>query len=145
MKARVIKFAALKSPGLSSYPYTHSGIQQMIHEILDTYGMSQFELARRAGLTPAAIYQILKKSEKQVSRPPRKSTVQALARAIGAQIMFNSKTKKIFLQHASVPEAKREDIAHFLLRIADAIRQSGRSEIPRDEQDKILRVIRVML
>ena len=104
-------------------------------------GAEQFELAKRPGLTPATIYQILKKSEKEVTRPPRKSTIQALARGIGAQVMFNSKTKMIFLQHTSAPETKRDDIAQFLLQIADAIRQSGRKEIPREERDKILRVL----
>ncbi len=145
MKTRVVKFASLRDAPLSSYPYTHTGIQQLIRDILDTYGLSQFELAKRANLTPAAIYQILKKTSRQVTRPPRKSTVQGLARAIGAQVMFNSKTNMIFLQHTSVPETKRDDIGQFLLRIADAIRQSGRREIGRDEQDKILRVIRVLL
>lgn len=145
MKTRSVKVALVKYSGLSSYPYTHTGIQQLIRDILDTYGLSQFELAKRAGLTPAAIYQVLKKSEKQVTRPPRKSTIQGLARAIGAQVMFNSKTNKIFLQHASMPETKHDDIAQFLLRIADALRQSGRREMSRDEQDKLLRVIRVLL
>jgi len=36
--------------------------------------------------------------------------------------MFNTKTNMIFLQHASVPEAKRDDFGQFLLRIADAMR-----------------------
>jgi len=102
-------------------------------------------LAKRAGITPATIYQILKRTEKQVTRPPRRSTIQGLALAVSAQVMFNSKTTKIPLQHASVPETKRDDIGQFLLRIADAIRQSARREIPRDEQDKVLRVIRVLL
>jgi hypothetical protein len=44
-----------------------------------------------------------------------------------------------------VPDAKHDDIAQFMLQIADAIRQSGRTEIPRDERDKILRVLRVLL
>jgi transcriptional regulator with XRE-family HTH domain len=145
MKTHPFKVVVAKKAALFSYPYTHTGIQHLIRDILDTYGISQFELAKRAGITPAAIYQILKKSEKQVTRPPRKSTVQALARAIGAQVMFNSKTNMIFLEHASVPESKRDDIAQFLLQIADAIRQSGRKEIPRDERDKILRVLRVLL
>ncbi len=144
MKTRAIKLVVAKV-ALSSYPYTHTGIQQLIRDILDTFGISQFELAKRAGITPATIYQILKKTEKQVTRPPRKSTVQGLARAISAQVMFNSKTNKVFLQHSSVPETKHNDIAQFLLRIADALRQSGRKEIPRDEQDKLLRVIRVIL
>ena len=52
------------SQALLSYPYTHAGIQRLIRNLLDTFGVSQFELAKRAGLTPAAIYQILKKSEK---------------------------------------------------------------------------------
>jgi transcriptional regulator with XRE-family HTH domain len=145
VKTHTIKVVATKYSALLSYPYTHTGIQRLIRDILDTYGISQFELAKRAGLTPATIYQILKKSEKQVTRPPRKSSVQGLARAISAQVMFNSKTNKIFLQHASVPESKRDDIAQFMLQIADAIRQSGRTEIPRDERDKILRVLRVLL
>ena len=145
MKTLAIKVVAAKYSALSSYPYTHTGIQHLIRDILDTYGLSQFELAKRANLTPATIYQILKKSEKQVTRPPRKSTVQAFARAIGAQVMFNSKTNMIFLHHASVPETKRDDIVQFMLQIADAITQSGRTEIPRDERDKILRVLRVLL
>lgn len=145
MRTRVVKFAALRYAGLSTYPYTHTGIQRLIRDILDTYGISPFELARRAGLTAATIYQILKKSEKQITRPPRKSSVRGLARAIGAHVMFNSRTNMIFLHHASVPETKRDDIAQFMLQIADAIRQSGRKEIPRDERDKMLRVIRVLL
>ncbi len=59
--------------------------------------------------------------------------------------MFNIKTNMTFLHQASVPETKRDDIGQFLLRIADALRQSGRREIPGDEQDKILRVISVLL
>lgn len=145
MKTQAIKLVVAKYSALSSYPYTHTGIQHMIRDILDTFAISQFELARRAGITPATIYQILKKSETQVTRPPRKSTIQGLARAISAQVMFNSRSNKIFLQHASVPETKQADIAQFILQIADAIRQSGRKEIPRDERDKILRVIRVLL
>ena len=145
MKKRALRVVVAKKIALFSYPYTHSGIQHVIRDILDTYGISIFELAKRASLTPATIYQILKKSEKQVTRPPRKSTVHALGQAIGAQVMFNSKTNKVFLHHASVPETKRDDIAEFLMQIADAIRQSGRTEIPRDERDRILRVLRVLL
>lgn len=147
MKTRTVKVVVTKKAALAlfSYPYTHTGIQHLIRDILDTYGISQFELAKRADLTPATIYQILKKSEKQVTRPPRKSTVQAFGKAIGAQVMFNSKTNMVFVQNASVPESKHDDIAQFMLQIADAIRQSGRTEIPREERDKILRVLRVLL
>jgi transcriptional regulator with XRE-family HTH domain len=141
----VSKVVEKKFAPLSSYPHTHSGIQRMIRDILDTYGISQFELATRSGLNPATIYQILKKSEKQVTRPPRRSTVHALARAIGARLMFNSKTNMILLHHALIPEARHDDIAQFFLQIADAIRQSGRTAIPREERDKILRVLRVLL
>jgi transcriptional regulator with XRE-family HTH domain len=145
MKTDALKVVVAKKVALFSYPYTHTGIQRLIRDILDTYGISQFELAKRAGLTPATIYQILKKSEKQVSRPPRKSTVQAFGRAIGAQVMFNSKTNVVFLHYVSVPESTRAEITQFMLQIADAIRQSGRTEIPREERDKILRVLRVLL
>jgi transcriptional regulator with XRE-family HTH domain len=147
MKTSTVKVVVTKKAAraLFNYPYTHTGIQQMIRDILDTYGISQFELAKRAGLTPATIYQILKKSEKQVTRPPRKSTVQAFGKAIGAQVMFNSTTNMVFVQNASVPESKHDDITQFMLQIADAIRQSGRTEIPREERDKILRVLRVLL
>jgi hypothetical protein len=147
MKTRTVKVVVTKKAALAlfSYPYTHTGIQHLIRGILDTYGISQFELAKRADLTPATIYQILKKSEKQVTRPPRKSTVQALGKAIGAQVMFNSNTNMVFVQNASVPESKHDDITQFMLQIADAIRQSGRTEIPREERDKILRVLRVLL
>ena len=133
------------SKPIFSAPYTHTGVQHLIQWLMDSQGIGQFELSKRSGLSPATIYQILKKSEKQVSRPPRKSTVQAFGRAIGAQVMFNSKTNMVFLHFASVPESPRDDLAQFMLQIADAIRQSGRTEIPRDERDKILRVLRVLL
>ena len=131
MKTRTVKVVVTKKAGVAlfSYLYTHTGIQHLIRDILDTYGISQFELAKRAGLTPATIYQILKKTEKQVTRPPRRSTVQAFGKAIGAQVMFNSKTNMVFVQNASVPESKHDDITQFMLHIADAIRQSGRTEI----------------
>jgi transcriptional regulator with XRE-family HTH domain len=139
-----MKVVVTKKAALFSYPYTHAGIQHLIRDILGTYGISRFELAKRAGLTPATIYQILKKSEKQVPRPSRMSTVRAFGQAIGAQVMFNSKTNMVFLQHGSVPESESDDIAQFMLQIADAIRQSGRTEIPREERDKIPRVLRVL-
>ena len=145
MQKQTMRLVRTGKLALFSYTYTHTGIQHMIRDILDTYGISQFELAKRADLTPATIYQILKKSEKQVTRPPRKSTIQALGKAIGAQVMFNSKTNMVFLQNTSIPESKHDDIAQFLLQISDAIKQSGRTEIPREERDKILRVLRVLL
>jgi hypothetical protein len=59
--------------------------------------------------------------------------------------MFNSKTNMVFMQNASIPESKHDDITHFMVQIADAIRQSGITEIPSEERDKILRVLRVLL
>jgi len=135
----------VKYSDAGNYPYTHAGIQQMIRDLLDTYGISQFELSKRAGLTPAAIYQILKKKPKQVSRPPRKSTVQGLAKAVGATVRFNGQTNIVSLFRTDFPETKDDSITQFLLQVADAVKQSGRTEIPRDERDKILRVIRVLL
>jgi transcriptional regulator with XRE-family HTH domain len=145
MKSPTVKLVVTKKAALTTYPYTHAGIQELIRDILDNYGISQFELAKRSDLNPATIYQILKKSEAQTARPPRKSTVQALAHAIGAHVLFNGNTNMIFLQHSSVPESTNNDIEQFLLQIADAIRRSGRTVIPREERDKVIRILRVLL
>jgi len=65
--------------------YTHSGVQPLILWIMDSQGISQFELSKRSGVSPAAIHQILKKGEKDVTRPPRKSTLAALAKVVGGK------------------------------------------------------------
>ncbi len=135
----------VKVSNAGTYPYTHWGVQRMIRDILDTYGISKFELAQRAHLTPAAVYQIMKKTAKQVSKPPRKSTIQALAQAIGARVTFDRQANLVLLHVTRIPETQGDSITQFMLQVADAIKQSGRTEISRDERDRILRVLRVLL
>jgi len=146
MKSRVIPHIHLtKEAPTGSYPYTHTGIQQLIGDLLDIYGLSAFELAKRGGLTPSALYTILKRKERDVSRPPRRSTIQGLAAAIGGTVTFDSAEGLIWFRHPSVPETKDDSITQFLLQVADVLKQSGRREIPREEGDKILRVLKVLL
>jgi hypothetical protein len=124
--------------------YTHTGVQRLVLWIMDTQGIGQFELSKRAGLSPAAIFQILNKSEKQVTRPSRRSTLSALAQAVGAEVQFDStKNQFALVQKYNVPETDSKDLGLLLSEIGDWI-ISRRKRMTKEEHDRILRVVKAL-
>ena len=130
---------------LFTAPYTHTGVQQLVRWIMDTQGIGQFELSKRAGLSPAAVFQILNKTEKQVTRPSRRSTLSALAQTIGAEVQFDCE-KNLFalVQKFDLPETDSKDLGLLLSEIGDWI-VSRRKRMTREERDRIVSVVKAVL
>jgi hypothetical protein len=130
---------------LFAAPYTHTGVQQVVRWIMDTQGIGQFELSKRAGLSPAAVFQILNKSEKQVTRPSRRSTLSALAQTVGAEIQFDSARNQFALvQKYDLPETESKELGLLLSEIGDWI-ISRKKRITKGERDRIVRVVKAVL
>jgi transcriptional regulator with XRE-family HTH domain len=144
MPAQATRKIATANPRYSG-PYTHTGVQRLIHWILDSQGIGQFELSKRSGLSPATIYQILNKSESQVTRPPRRSSLSALATAVGAEVHFDVKKNQFYLtQQFQLPDAGTKELNLLLSEIGSAI-LSRRTSLAKDERERIVRVVKAVL
>ena len=125
--------------------YTHSGVQRFIGWLMDTQGLSQFELSKKAGLSPAAIHQILKKREKDVTRPPRKSTLSALGKVINADVRFQSDKNKFLLAHDhETPDINAKQISLLLSEIGTWL-ASRKKRLTEEERERIVRVVKAMI
>ncbi len=136
---------------LFSAPYTHTGVQKLVQWILDSQGIGQFELSKRSGLSPAAIYQILTKTEKDVTRPPRRSTVSALAQVVGTNIVFDSRTNRFALVQ-TIDMKKLPPNHEFSLLMSQIasilmaqLARTGRKKFTKEESDRILRVVKALV
>ena len=149
MRAKVFtKVAAIR--GLYTAQYTHSGVQSLIHWIMDNNALSQFQLSKQSGLSPAAIFQIVKKSEKDVSRPPRRSTVVALARVVGADVVFDRENRFHLTRTydlAKTPKGAENSL--FFSQIATvllgSLTKSNRQAFTSEEKQRILGVVKALV
>ena len=125
--------------------YTHSGVQRLVHWIMDSQGISQYALSKRSAVSPAAIFQILNKSEKQVSRPPRRSTVVALGKSVGADVHFDGKKNRFFLtQQYELPKTRGKELSLLLSEIGSTIMSRGKS-LSKEERGRIVRVVKALV
>ena len=125
-------------------PYSHSGVQKLIRWIMDTKGISQFTLSKRADLSAATIFQILNKSEKQVTRPPRRSTISSLAKAVGARVGFDSKRNRFAVLQDTDWRPDLE-VSMILSQIAAVLVASGRRHFSKEERERIVRVVEALV
>ena len=132
---------------LFSAPYTHTGVKSLVQYLMDSQGIGQFELSKRAGLSPAAVFQILNKTEKDVTRPPRRSTLGSLAQSIGARVSFVTKDKSVHFgvcQDYEMPKTERREISLLLSQIGSLVLSSGR-RISAEDRQRIVKVVRVLI
>lgn len=124
--------------------YTHDGVKRIISKILGSLAISQYELAKRAQLNPSTIYQILSKDEKDVSRPPRLSTVTAIARATGHNVTFDDESKQLCFMKVAEPPV-RDDIEELIVNIRTIFERSGKDRLSKEQKDRILDVLKALL
>jgi len=142
------KVAAMR--GLYTAQYTHSGVQSLINWIMDNNALSQFQLSKRSGLSPAAIFQIVKKSEKDVSRPPRRSTVVALARVVGADVVFDRENRFHLTRTYDLDKTpKGAENSLFFSQIATvlmgSLAKTKRQTFTSEEKQRILGVVKAVV
>ena len=128
-----------------SAPYTHTGVQSLIRFLMDSQGIGQFEVSKRSGLSPATLYQILNKTEKQVTRPPRRSTVSALGRVIGADVQFDSDKNLFHLtQRIDMPKTEEKELSLMLSEIGSWVLSRGRP-VTREDRALVVRVVKALI
>ena len=126
-------------------PYTQTGVQQLIQWLMDTQGIGQFELSKRSGLSPATVFQILNRSEKDVTRPPRKSTISSLASAVGSKVHFHSEKGTFAIyQDVELPETESKELTLLYSEIGSWI-LTRRKTLKKEEREQIVRVVKAML
>ena len=138
---------AARNPGkpIFSAPYTHTGVQHLIQWLMDSQGIGQFELSKRSGLSPATIYQILAKSEKDVTRPPRRSTLSSLAKAIRAEVRYEGDGDRFYLtQQFELPKTEGKEISLLLHEIGSWI-MTRRKPLTKEERERIVRVVKAVV
>lgn len=124
--------------------YTHSGVKRVIARILKYQAISQYELAKRAQLNPSTIYQILSKDEEDTSRPPRLSTVTAIARATGHSVTFDNEHNRLSFEKVTEPPA-RDDIEELIVDIRTILQRSGKERFSKEEKERILDVLKALV
>ena len=125
--------------------YTHGGIQRVIRKILDSEALSQYELAKRAELNPSTIYQILSKDEKDTTRPPRLSTVTAIAHETGHDVKFNSALRKVHLTKVVGMNSRNDDVDALVSDIRTVLLRTGKQKFSKEEKDRIIEVLRALV
>lgn len=124
--------------------YTHSGVKRVIVRILKYQAISQYELAKRAQLNPSTIYQILSKDEEDTSRPPRLSTVTAIARATGHSVTFDNEHNRLSFEKIAEPPA-RNDIEELIADIRTVLQRKGKERFSKEEKERILDVLKALV
>jgi transcriptional regulator with XRE-family HTH domain len=124
--------------------YTHSGVKRVIIRILKYQAISQYELAKRAQLNPSTIYQILSKDEEDTSRPPRLSTVTAIARATGHSVTFDNEHNRLSFEKVAEPPA-RDDVEELIADIRTILQRSARERFSKEEKERILDVLKALV
>ena len=135
-----------RGPEMSNFTedYTHSGVKRVIVRILKYQAMSQYELAKRAELNPSTIYQILSKDEEETSRPPRLSTVTAIARATGHSVTFDNEHNRLRFEKVAEPP-DRNDIEELIVDIRSILLRSGKDRFSKEEKERILDVLKALV
>ena len=143
--ASIMKMKIGAAKYLFAGPYTHTGVQQLIRWLMDRQGIGQFELSKRSGLSPATIFQILNKSESQVSQPPRRSTIAALGKVLGAEVHFDGRKNKFYLtQQFQLPKTEVKELSLLLSEIGSLI-LSRRRTLTAEERERIVRVVKAVV
>ncbi len=138
------KITARAVKAIFAAPYSQSGVQKLIRWIMDEKGISQFTLSKRAELSAATIFQILNKSEKQVTRPPRRSTLASLARSMGARVHFDSKKNRFALLQ-DIDWRPEKELSLILSDIASVLVASGKKRFSQEERERIVRVVTALV
>jgi transcriptional regulator with XRE-family HTH domain len=126
------------------FRFDHSGVQALIRWIMDTQGLSQYEISKRAGLNPATIFQILNKVVKETTRQPHRSTITTIAKAAGYDVLFDSKSNEILLKPAPKQTHQREDIEALFEVLRQEIHDAGK-RVNKADREKIREIVRVVL
>lgn len=126
-------------------PYTLEGVQSAIHQLLDREGISEYELAKRAGLSPTSIYLILRKDPDQPARPVRRSTLQAIGNGVGYEVTIDSVGQRLTFRDRGESLATTTVVQEILDDIRGVLMRTDIKRLSKAERDRLKEVVRVMV
>ena len=128
-----------------SVPYTLEGVQTAIRKILDREGISEYDLAKRGGLSPTSIYLILHKSPHQKTRPVRRSTLQAIGNGVGYEVNIDSIHGQLAFVKKGESLATKLVVQEILDDVREVLMDTEMKRLSRTERDRLKELIRLMV
>ena len=128
--------------------YNLSGIQQLIEQLLDAEGISEFELSRRAGLNPATIYNMMnekKTDENQSSRGMRKLSLRKIGESLGYRVTFDTQQNEIILTRVRSSASGMDELEGFWVELRTVFLQAGKFKLTPEEQTRIKDIIKAVI
>lgn len=126
-------------------PYTLEGVQKAIRTILDREGISEYDLAKRGGLSPTSIYLILHKSPHQKTRPVRRSTLQAIGNGVGYEVNIDSIRGQLGFVKKGESLATKLVVQEILDDVREVLMETEMKRLSKAERDRLKELIRVMV
>lgn len=126
-------------------PYTLEGVQSAIRQFLDGEGISEYNLAKRAGLSPTSIYLILRKDPVQPARPVRRSTLQAIGNGVGFEVTIDTAAQRLTFRDRGESHATKAVVEEILSDIRAMLLKTDIKRLSKTERDRLKEVIRVMV
>lgn len=126
-------------------PYTLEGVQTAIRQFLDREGISEYDLAKRAGLSPTSIYLILRKDPTQAARPVRRSTIQAIGNGVGYEVSIDTQSQRLTFRDRGESRATKAAVEDILSDIRGVLMKTELKRLSKSERDRLKEVVRVMV
>ena len=126
-------------------PYTLEGVQSGIRQLLDREGISEYELAKRAGLSPTSIYLILRKDPAKPARPVRRATIQAIGHGIGYEVTIDSTKQRISFRDRGEILATKAAVEEILDDIRGMLIETDIKRLSKVELGRLKDLVRVMV
>jgi transcriptional regulator with XRE-family HTH domain len=125
--------------------YSLQGVQSAIHQLLDREGISEYDLAKRAGLSPTSIYLILRKDPNESTRPVRRSTLQAIGNGVGYEVTIDSVNQRLIFRDRGESLATTTVVQELLDDIRGVLLKTDIKRLSKAERDRLKEVVRVMV
>lgn len=126
-------------------PYSLQGVQSAIHQLLDREGISEYDLAKRGGLSPTSIYLILRKDPSQAVCPVRRSTIQAIGNGVGYEVTIDTAAQRLTFHDRGESHATKAAVEDILNDIREILMKTDIKRLSKTERDRLKEVVRVMV
>jgi hypothetical protein len=126
-------------------PYNLVGVQTAIRQMLDREGISEYEMAKRAGLSPTSVYLILRKSPDQKTRPVRRSTLIAIGSGMGYEVRIDSMRRQLTFLKKAEALANKTAVQEIMDDVREVLMETDMRRLSKGERDRLKELVRVMV
>ena len=126
-------------------PYSLEGVQSAIRQFLDRESISEYDLAKRAGLSPTSIYLILRKDPSLPARPVRRSTLQAIGNGVGYEVSIDTPAQRLTFRDRGESHATKAAVEDILSDIRGVLMKTDIKRLSKSERERLKEVVGVMV